>query len=156
MVKFDQLIIEYNKRNIFLQSRKRRSETSARPLLVFQKSIKASGLKLSVNILQQLSTWHTIKTSCLRLQTTGPVVCSVLIFQKRVWGQFLHHVSCMIFQEKCLSCNIFLTVQNSLPDCPYFLKHCRMCIAIVCFPGCDVINFEINLIFLINLFFYMT
>ena len=52
MVKFDQLIIEYNKRNIFLQSRKRRSETSARPLLVFQKSIKASGLKLSVNILQ--------------------------------------------------------------------------------------------------------
>ena len=46
MVKFDQLIIEYNKRNIFLQSRKRRWETSARPLLVFQKSIKASGLKL--------------------------------------------------------------------------------------------------------------
>ena len=27
---------------------------------------------------------------------------------------------------------------------------------IVCFPGCDVINFEINLIFLIKPFFYMT
>ena len=32
----------------------------------------------------------------------------------------------------------------------------NMCIAIVHFPGCDVINFEIDLIFLINPFFYMT
>ena len=32
----------------------------------------------------------------------------------------------------------------------------NICIAIVCFPGCDVINFEISLIFLIKPFFYMT
>ena len=31
-----------------------------------------------------------------------------------------------------------------------------MCFAIVCCPGCDVINFKINLVFLIELFFYMT
>ena len=31
-----------------------------------------------------------------------------------------------------------------------------MCIAIACFPGCDVMNFGFDLIFLINLFFYMT
>ena len=31
-----------------------------------------------------------------------------------------------------------------------------MCIPIVCFPGCDVINFEINLMFLIKPFFYLT
>ena len=31
-----------------------------------------------------------------------------------------------------------------------------MCIAIACFPGCDVINFKINLIVLIKPFFYMT
>ena len=31
-----------------------------------------------------------------------------------------------------------------------------MCIVIVCLPDCDVINFEINLIFLIKPFFYMT
>ena len=31
-----------------------------------------------------------------------------------------------------------------------------MCIAIVCVPGCDVRNFEINLIFLIKPFLYMT
>ena len=31
----------------------------------------------------------------------------------------------------------------------------NMCIAIVCFPGCDIINFEIDLIFSITPFFYM-
>ena len=30
-----------------------------------------------------------------------------------------------------------------------------MYIAIVCFPGCNVINVEINLTFLIKLFFYI-
>ena len=30
-----------------------------------------------------------------------------------------------------------------------------MCILIVCFPGCDVRNFEINLVFLIMPCFYM-
>ena len=32
----------------------------------------------------------------------------------------------------------------------------NMCIAIACQPGCDVINFEINLVFLTKLFYYMT
>ena len=32
----------------------------------------------------------------------------------------------------------------------------NMCIAIICFPGCDVTNFDINNIFPIKLFFYMT
>ena len=32
----------------------------------------------------------------------------------------------------------------------------NMCITIVCYPGCDVIKFEINFIFLIKLFCYMT
>ena len=31
-----------------------------------------------------------------------------------------------------------------------------MCISVVCSPGCGVINFGINLIFLIKPFFYMT
>ena len=40
---------------------------------------------------------------------------------------------------------------------PLFLEILgNMCIAIVCWPGCDVINFNINLIFLIKLFLYMT
>ena len=32
----------------------------------------------------------------------------------------------------------------------------NMCISIVCYPGCGVIKFDINLIFLIGLFRYMT
>ena len=32
----------------------------------------------------------------------------------------------------------------------------NMCIAIVYYSGCDVMDFEINLIFLIEPFFYMT
>ena len=32
----------------------------------------------------------------------------------------------------------------------------NMCIAIAYFPACDVINFEIKLVFLIKPFFYMT
>ena len=31
-----------------------------------------------------------------------------------------------------------------------------MYIAIICFPGCDVVSSEINLVFLIKPFFYMT
>ena len=31
-----------------------------------------------------------------------------------------------------------------------------MCIATVFLPGCETINFEINIIFLIKQFFYMT
>ena len=41
----------------------------------------------------------------------------------------------------------------------FFVSNIRlysMCIAIVCWPSCDVINFEINLIFLIKPFFNIT
>ena len=46
---------------------------------------------------------------------------------------------------------------NFIVSLPFLLEIlCNMCVAIVCFPGCDVINFEINLIFLIKLFWCMT
>ena len=46
---------------------------------------------------------------------------------------------------------------NSIVWLPLLLEILgNMCIAIVCKPGCDVINFKINLIFLIKPFFYMT
>ena len=32
----------------------------------------------------------------------------------------------------------------------------NMCIATVCYSGCDVINFKINIIFLVKPFSYMT
>ena len=39
---------------------------------------------------------------------------------------------------------------------PLFLDEVNMCIAIVCWPFCDVISFEINLFFLIKRFSYLT
>ena len=38
----------------------------------------------------------------------------------------------------------------------FFLKLLHnICIAIICYPGCDIINFEYKLRFLINSFFYI-
>ena len=43
---------------------------------------------------------------------------------------------------------------NLITWLPLLLEKLRnMCIAIVCYPGCDVMDFEINLIFLIETFF---
>ena len=56
---------------------------------------------------------------------------------------FVYGFSRNMFQEKCY---IPLTDQISLSDFLYVLDN--MCIAIVCFPGCDVIDYEINLVFL--------
>ena len=53
--------------------------------------------------------------------------------------------------------HVTLTDQISLSDCICFWEILdNMFIAIACFPGCDVINFEINLIFLTKAFFYVT
>ena len=63
----------------------------------------------------------------------------------------------LLFKKKCSSCYILLTDQMPLADCILLLEILgNICIAMVCFPGCDIINFEINLIFLIKLFFYLT
>ena len=77
-----------------------------------------------------------------------------LDFLEKDLGKFLHYILCMNFQKKCFSCYIILTDKILLPDCLYFLSN--MCIAVACFPDCGVINFEVNLIFLIKRFFYMT
>ena len=59
----------------------------------------------------------------------------------------------MIFQENFFSYYILLTDQISLSD--YLETMGNMCIATVCFPGCDAISFEINIIVLIKPFWYM-
>ena len=40
---------------------------------------------------------------------------------------------------------ILLTDQILLSHCLYFLRYWTIYVVIVCFPDCDVINFEINL-----------
>ena len=48
-------------------------------------------------------------------------------------------------------------VPNFIVGLPLLLEILdNTCVAIVCFLGCDVMNFEINLIFLMKPFSYMT
>ena len=61
----------------------------------------------------------------------------------------------MNFWEKCFSCYILFDWPISMWLSSWDIGE-YICIAIVYFSGCDAINFEINLIFLIKLFFYMT
>ena len=51
----------------------------------------------------------------------------------------------MIFQEKCFSCYVLCNWPHFIVWLPLLLEILsNMCIAIVCLPGCDVINFEIK------------
>ena len=63
----------------------------------------------------------------------------------------------MIFQEKYFLSCIVLTNQILFSDCLYFIEIFGKTFAvIVCSEFCDVINFDINLSFLIKLFSSMT
>ena len=60
------------------------------------------------------------------------------------------------FLKKNISHIIFYWV-NSIAWLPFLLEMFgNMCIVIICFPVCNVINFEINLNLFIKLFFYLT
>ena len=107
-------VVEYNNRNIFF---KYHAENEAGRLVpdlffFFRKALyelKASGLQLSSHHFRQSSTWQTIKTKQIKLQNIDPDICSILIFQKKVWELFLHHSLCIIFQEKYFLCYTLLT-----------------------------------------------
>ena len=62
--------------------------------------VKASRLQFSFSIFRQPLTWHATKANSINLQTIDLEICSILIFYKRVWEQFLYHILRMIFQEK--------------------------------------------------------
>ena len=151
-MKFGQLI-EYNKRNIFLQKNNSRNEAGriiTGHFLFFKKAlymIKAKCLQLGFTIFRQPSNQHTIKTR----------IYSILTFQKRVGKQFVHHIWCMIFEQKCFSCYILLNDQISLSDYFYLQRYWAIC-ALQFFVSqvCDVKNFEINFVFLMKPFLYMT
>ena len=74
-------------------------------------------------------------------------------------------ISCISFEEKYFSGYILLTDQISLSGRLYFVRYWAilciviqyllqyMCIVSVCWPGCDIIDFEIRLLFIIKPFF---
>ena len=99
--------------------------------LFFKKAlheVKTTGQQLSFKHFRQSSTWQAIKTKYIKLLNIDPLICSILIFQKKVWEQFLHHILCMIFQEKCFPSYILLTDQVSLPGCLYLLRYWSICV----------------------------
>ena len=60
----------------------------------------------------------------------------------------------MVFRQKCSSCYIVLTDQLSLSGCVLILEILdNMCNGIVRYLGCDVMDFEINLIIIAEPFF---
>ena len=84
--------------------------------------VKASDLQLDFTKFRQPSNQHTIETNCLKFYTIDPEICSILIFQIRVWERFLQHILCMIFQQKCSSCYIF-NLRNFIVWLLYFLRY---------------------------------
>ena len=89
-----------------------------------------------------MPSWGLSKYIKTKLQTTCFYLTQSFFFKKD-----LKLVYClifgMVFEEKYFSYYILLTGQISLSECLYFVKY--LCIVIVCWPGCDVIKFEINL-----------
>ena len=64
-------LIEYNKINIFFKNYAENEVGRLVPdlFLLFKKAlyeVKESGLQLSFNMFQYSSTWHTIKTNCIK------------------------------------------------------------------------------------------
>ena len=87
-------------------------------------------------------------------QNFDPKISSILTFRIGSGTSFSPH----FVYKKCFSFYILLIDQISLLDCLYFLRYWSICVLsfIVCFLGCGVTNFEINLIFLLKQLFRMT
>ena len=99
---------------------------------------------------------HTIKTTFIAFLTV--VVCSISISYRRVWVKLLHHILCMIFQEKYFSCyTLFINWPNLIVWLSVLLEILgNYVLSTICWPVRDVINFEIYLSCLIKPFFYKT
>ena len=88
----------------------------------------------------------------IKIRTADPEICSILAFLKKAWYLFLHHILCLVFQGKCFLCFI-LNGPDFIASLSLFLKiFGKTCITIVSLQGCDVINFEIDLISLSSSF----
>ena len=150
-MKFGQ-IIEYNKINTFLQKtyRKWDRKTSSRPLSFFKKSLVWGKTKRCVAWFRQTSIARNLaynKANCKKCYIIILEIWPVLIFRKRSRNSF-SAIFCVWFFKKNVLMLYSINCQNSIVWLTLLIKILRnMCIAIVCFPGCDIINFETNLIF---------
>ena len=99
---------------------------------------------------------HTIKINCIKVKKLTQR-CAQFRFFRKGSGYSFSTTFCAWFFKKMF----FMLYSTNWPNFIVWLHLLfeisgNACIAIACFSGCDVINFEINLIFLIKSFFYMT
>ena len=148
-MKFGQFI-ECNKRNIFLQKtwRKWGRETSSSPLFVFKKALykgKACGQHLSSDIFWYSSPWTYSKNKLYNIWDCWSRDMLNFDFLEKGLGivsapHFLYD-----FSRKMFLILYSTNWQNFIIWMPLLLKILdNISIAIVCFPGYDFTNFEIN------------
>ena len=153
-MKFGQFI-NCNMRNIFLEKSYTRcgGETSPRPFP--EKKIEHISRSIVSNFIQfvfiawQVEGYRNIlKLSCRPLAFT--LFEAFLKYKKRSGTS---HSARIIFEEKYFWCYVISIDQISSSGLPLLCEILgKMCVRIVCKPDCDVMNFEVNLVFLIKLF----
>ena len=158
-MKLDQLI-EQNKRNKFLQKshRKWRKKTSSRPLFGFLKNFIWD--KWSAAYFQYISIALN-----LAYNKSKPNKNFRLFIQRHAQFWFFRKGLGIVspphflynFSRKMFLILYSINWPNFIVWLPLIFEILgNICIAIVCFLDCDVINSEINLIFLIKPFFHLT
>ena len=100
---------------------------------------------------------HTITANCIKPQTIGLEIRSNLLFRKDSGHSFFTTFS-IGFSKKNFSHVYSIDWLTFIVGLPLLLviSSNMWFIVIVCFLGCEVINFEISLIFQIMRFFYMS
>ena len=83
--------------------------------------VKASGLQLSSNIFRYPSTWHAIKTNCIKLWTIDQEICSISYFLERGLGIVSPPHFVYDFSRKIILMLYFIKLSNFLFDCLHLL-----------------------------------
>ena len=94
--------------------------------LFFKKAlyqVKPSVLQLDFAAFRQPSDQHTIETNCLKLNTTDLEIFLILIYQIKVWEQFLYDLSAKMFVML-----YSINYQISLSACLNFLRYRPICV----------------------------
>ena len=96
---------------------------------------------------------YTIKTNLTTFHTVDPEICSILLFPafsspQHLVCDFSRKIFLILYSNTQPKFIVWLLLLLEILGNIYFV--------IICFPVCNVINFEINLSFLIKLFSYVT